>query len=153
MNLYAWAARHGVGHVALRELQLELGLDYDDTPTYSDAQTESGVMVRTRINHNKSGGRCWRNNSGVLEDANGRPVRFGLANDSPAVNQIIKSSDLIGIKPTIVTNAMVGQLIGQFWARECKAPGWRYTGTEREVAQLAFINLVVRLGGDAAFVS
>lgn len=75
-----------------------------------------------------------------MEDANGRVVRFGLANDSPAVNKRIKSCDLVGIRPN-----------GQFWARECKPAAWHYTGTEREQAQLRFIELVNSMGGDAAF--
>jgi len=47
---------------------------------------------------------------------------------------------LIGIKPG-----------GQFVSREVKRPGWRYTGTEREVAQLRWIEIVTALGGDAKF--
>ncbi|QOR55761.1 MAG: hypothetical protein YHS30scaffold667_57 [Phage 65_10] len=154
MNLYTWAFRHGITPLALQELQLELGLDYDENAPASTALTEAGVQSRARLAHNKSGGRCWRNNSGVLPDPDtGRPVRFGLANESKEINAVLKSSDLIGIAPRLITPDMVGTLIGQFWAREAKAPGWRYTGTEREVAQLAFINLVLRLGGDAGFVS
>ena len=151
VRLHLWAHRHGVSPAALHELQLELGLDYDETLGASAAVSEAGVMSRVRLAHNQSGGRCWRNNVGVLSDDAGRPVRFGLANDSPQINRALKSSDLIGLKPVVVTHDMIGSTVGVFWARECKRPGWRYTGTDREVAQLAFINLVLKLGGDAAF--
>jgi hypothetical protein len=79
---------------------------------------------------------------GAAVDARGNHVRFGLANDSKEMNDRIKSSDLIGIGRD-----------GRFIAREVKAPGWRYTGTDREQAQLKFIELIIGMGGDACFVT
>ena len=93
----------------------------------------------------------WRNNVGVLVDRTGRPVRFGLANESSALNARLKSSDLIGWRAVIVTPEMVGRRIAQFVSRECKAPGWTYRGDPREAAQKAWLDLVTTAGGDACF--
>lgn len=149
-GLDAWAARHAVTPAALAELRrLLVG-----APAPTDAtpgRSEAAVQAAVRVAASAAGGRLWRNNVGVLPDARGVPVRFGLCNDSPAINAKCKSSDLIGIRPRVVTADMVGGIVGQFWARETKAAGWRYTGTAREVAQLRFIEMVVALGGDAGF--
>lgn len=93
----------------------------------------------------------WRNNVGQLLDVNGRPVRFGLANESPALNAALKSSDLIGWRSLTVTPDMIGQRLAVFLSREVKAPGWVYRGDPRERAQRAWIDLVNAAGGDAAF--
>lgn len=93
----------------------------------------------------------WRNNVGVLVDQTGRPVRFGLANESPALNAALKSSDLIGWRSVVVTPDMVGRTVAVFLAREVKAPGWRYRGDAHERAQRAWLDLVTLAGGDAAF--
>lgn len=93
----------------------------------------------------------WRNNVGVLKDERGRPVRFGLANESKQINEVLKSSDLIGWRPVLITPDMVGRTIAQFVSRECKPPGWKYTGNAHEAAQLAWLHLVSQGGGDAAF--
>lgn len=114
--------------------------------------TETDVQIAQRYWATQVGGRLWRNNVGVLFDQNGRPVRFGLANDSSQMNAQLKSSDLIGIRPVLITPDMVGITIGQFVARECKRPEWRYTGTPREIAQLEFLKLILSMGGDAKFV-
>jgi hypothetical protein len=86
--------------------------------------------------------RCllFRNNVGVLKDARGVPIRFGLANDSARVNQRIKSSDLVGMAPD-----------GRFLAVETKAPGWAFGGSQREEAQLRFLNLIRARGGVGTF--
>ena len=114
-------------------------------------KSESYVQSQVRLAASQAGMRLWRNNvgGGVLD--NGAYVRWGLCNDTPQLNKVIKSSDLIGLSPIRVTQAHVGSIIGQFVARECKHGTWKYTGDEREVAQLKFINLVRALGGDAAF--
>lgn len=78
-------------------------------------------------------------------------MRYGLGNDSPQINAVLKSADLIGIRPVVITAQHVGHTVGQFVSRECKAPGWQYTGTDREVAQLNWARLVNACGGDAAF--
>lgn len=94
----------------------------------------------------------WRNNTGVLRDDTGRPVRYGLCNDSPRINKIMKSGDLIGLTQTLVTPGMVGQTIGVFTAVEVKEEGWIFNPkNEREVAQKAFVDLVLRCGGFAGF--
>lgn len=112
---------------------------------------EATAQALVRLEAARRGWVLYRNNVGVLPDARGVPVRFGLANDSAAVNANVKSADLIGIRPVLITPDMVGKTIGQFVSREVKAPGWRFTGTERELAQLRWIELVLRYGGDASF--
>lgn len=73
--------------------------------------------------------RCqfWRNNTGMLRDANGRPVQFGLA---------VGSSDLIGC------------VAGRFVAIEVKMPG-----KEPRPSQEAWMHVVVMAGGHAAWVT
>lgn len=115
---------------------------------------EDVVQQHARIEAAKYGCILLRNNSGVLEDKNGRPVRYGLANESSKQNESFKSSDLIGITPIVITPDMVGRTIGVFTAIEVKKEGWAFKiGNKREVAQLAFINWVKKLGGIASFCS
>lgn len=141
-TLTEWAIKHNVSHAALAELYAEWGLE--GTLPFGGAipgrGSEAAVQQAVRLEATRAGCRLWRNNvgAGTLED--GSWLRWGLANDSPGVNKVLKSSDLIGIRHD-----------GVFMAREVKPAGWRYSGTEREVAQLNFIKLVTRLGGDACF--
>ncbi len=116
--------------------------------------TESPVQNHTRLNIANAGGVVWRNNVGVLRDETGRTVRFGLCNDSKALNQSIKSSDLIGIMPVLIQPHHVGQTAGIFTALECKHPGWHLTPSdERAHAQAKYHKIVRDLGGFAGFVT
>lgn len=113
--------------------------------------SESRVQSRAQLIATQRGVWPLRNNSGAFTDESGRLVRFGLGNTSKAFNAVMKSSDLVGVEPVLITPDMVGQTIGRFWARECKPEGWTYRGTDREKAQKAFIDKINRLGGNAAF--
>ena len=152
MILDEWAWKHGIPRAALLELRAILTDTMDAHITESDALgSEREVQNRARLEASKRGARLWRNNLGACRTEEGQFIRYGLANDSRAMNTQIKSSDLIGIQPIEIVPRHVGQVFGQFVARECKAPGWRYTGTAREVAQLRFLELITAMGGDAKF--
>lgn len=88
------------------------------------ARSESNILNDCMIALSKSGATVFRNNTGVLKDANGRPVRFGLCPGS---------SDIIGICPD-----------GKFLAVECKAAKGRVSDKQRK-----FIDNVTRQGGRA----
>lgn len=151
-DLHKWAIRHQIPHAALNELRQIMGAVDTDPPAMS-GESEAAIQKRVQLAATRQGWRLWRNNVGALKDERGVPVRYGLANDSAALNKVIKSSDLVGIKPISVTADMVGATIGQFVAREVKAAGWQYKGNAHERAQLKFIELVTSLGGDAKFVN
>jgi len=116
---------------------------------------ESPVQQRIRLAAAYRGIELWRNNSGALQDPRtGRLVRFGLANESAALNARIKSSDLIGITPVTIKPDMVGKTLGVFTAIECKESGWHLTPSdERGHAQAAFHSIVRAAGGIAGFVT
>lgn len=113
--------------------------------------TETDITNIIRIEAGRKNIRLWRNNVGAGYMKDGSFIRFGLANESEKMNKLIKSSDLIGVRPVVITQEMVGLTIGQFVAREVKKSGWSYKATEREQAQLRYIQLINSLGGDAAF--
>lgn len=150
--LNQWAVRNNIPLQALHELFVLMGAaDRPPGTVLQQAGSEAAVQAELRLNASKIGGRLWRNNRGAGYMADGSFVRWGLANDSKALNDVIKSHDLIGIKPVLITPEMVGTTIGQFWSREAKPANWRFTGTAHEEAQLAWTTLIVSLGGDAAF--
>ena len=94
----------------------------------------------------------WRNNVGAFEDGTGRWVRYGLGNDSAALNRKFKSADLIGITPHTIGVPDLGRTVGIFTAIECKSPGERLSG-ERAAAQRKFLEHVRSLGGFVGFAS
>jgi len=154
MTLFDWGRDWGVPTAALYDLMARMGtypVD-DPTPQVPQPQSEQDVSNLAKIREAQRGGRLWRNNVGACLDSNGNFIRYGLANESKAMNERFKSSDLIGLRPTVVDASMVGTMIGVFVARECKAPGWRYTGTAHERAQSAFLDFVAANGGDARFI-
>lgn len=152
-NLHEWARRWNVPLEMFRDLQITLGTYTPPLPAEAPGAGKSEAWAQSvvRLEASEKGVKLFRNNVGVLEDKTGRPVRYGLGNDSPKMNEVIKSGDLIGIRPVVILPHHVGHTFGQFVSREIKAPNWQYTGGGREPAQLAWANLINANGGDAAF--
>jgi len=119
-----------------------------DTVSKSESKVQDDISVYGR--HRE----CilMRNNSGALRAEDGRPVRFGLGNVSKKHNDVMKSSDLIGITTITITAAMVGKQIGVFTAIEAKKENWKRSPTDKkEIAQDNFIKWVKIRGGLAGF--
>lgn len=152
MQLNQWAKRHNVPDYAMDELRNIMGTSGQlISPT--DVTTEATATKYRRLKAAETGGVLWRNNVGQVDPHSykGQFIRYGLANDSKQMNSVIKSSDLIGITPVIITSEHVGCTIGQFTAREMKKPGWQFSNSPRERAQSSFLQLVIAKGGDACF--
>jgi len=96
---------------------------------------EGEFMRRCQKRATVAGRRLLRNNSGVLPDKRGIPVRFGVG--SPG------GSDLLGWAPVVITADMVGRTIAVFSAVETKAKG------KATPEQLHFISVVRAAGGFA----
>lgn len=153
MNLHQWAARWNIPLECLRDLQTTLGTYTPPLDPASPAAGKSEAWVQSvvRIEASQKGVKLFRNNVGALKDERGRLVRYGLGNDSSAMNEVLKSADLIGIRKVLIQPHHVGHIFGQFVSREIKSANWQYTGAGREPAQLAWANLINSCGGDAAF--
>lgn len=95
--------------------------------------SEADIQNLIRLEAPRRGWHLWRNNVGVLMDRRGVPVRYGLANDSKAMNEVLKSGDLIGWTKT-----------GRFISIECKSPDGPVNP-----AQVAWQQLVMSSGGIA----
>jgi len=139
-----WALRWGIPPEAIWDLQQKLTVSANSgTPGTPEGVAQQEIMMEAP----RKGLRLWRNSNGACVDENGRHIRYGLANLSKKVNSKLKSSDLIGITPVQTDQGT----LGVFTSIEVKRPGWKYTGTAREVAQLAWLNLIVAFGGIAKF--
>lgn len=115
---------------------------------------ESAVQSHTRLALARMGAITQRNNVGVAQTDDGRPVRYGLMNDSAQLNRQFKSSDLINIIPILIQPHHVGQVVGVYAAIECKHSDWHLTpGDARAQAQLRYIELVRSVGGIGGFVT
>lgn len=150
--LHRWAADWGFSAHAILDLLARLGMGYEPPQRAEvDGWSEDAISHKLRLDAAKAGILAYRNNVGALADDTGRFVRFGLCNDTAALNKQIKSGDLIGIKPVLITQSHVGYTIGQFWSREVKKYDWVYKGTAHEIAQQKWIEIITSRGGDAAF--
>ena len=78
--------------------------------------TEQQIQQHIRLACGKGDCRLFRNNTGTLKDANGRPVQFGLCKGS---------ADLIGWRTIAITPDMVGQQVAIFLSIEVKTPNGR----------------------------
>lgn len=124
------------------------------TKTASEARVQS--LIRLEAGRDPTV-KLWRNNVGVLLDKTGRPVRYGLANDSAELNRAVKSADLIGWRTVTITPDMVGRRIAVFVSRECKPEDWTPAPPtnralfEHEEAQRRWRDMINEAGGDARF--
>lgn len=150
-TLAAWADRHRIPAAALEDL-LAVVVPPSSAPAAGHA-SEAYVQSLVRLEAPGCGVWLTRNNVGALQDKTGRPVRYGLANESKAQNEIVKSGDLIGIDSRPIRPEEVGRPRGRFVSRECKHADWR-PGEDpaREAAQVAWMRLVLKYGGDAKIV-
>ena len=73
--------------------------------------SEQQIQQHIRIACGTGDTRLFRNNTGTLRDANGRPVQFGLCKGS---------ADLIGWKRVTITPDMVGSTVAVFASIEVK---------------------------------
>lgn len=113
----------------------------------TEDQINSWVILNAMKQH---GSMLFRNNSGVLRNERGTPIRFGLGNTSSQMNRIFKSSDQIGITPV---QCPCGRHYGVFTALEMKKPGWKYRNSDQTaLGQLNFINRIREKSGIAGFI-
>jgi len=148
-----WARKNNISLVALNELKQMLGVVNTDTQSNEPPSSEGAVQNQIRLEASEKNIRLWRNNVGAYNQHQppSPGTRWGLCNDSKQMNTLIKSSDLIGIRPVVITTDHIGATIGQFVAREVKKSAWTFKNDAHEQAQLRFLQLVLSLGGDACF--
>jgi hypothetical protein len=149
MTIEDWAKRWNLPPAALTELLGLMGIHYQATT--ESGKSEGFAQQEIRLEAPRHGVALWRNNNGACYDVDGRLIRYGLANDSKAMNEKIKSHDLIGITPIIIRPEHIGKRFGVFTSIEVKKPGWIFKGTKRELAQQSWSNLVLSMGGFAQF--
>lgn len=95
----------------------------------------------------KCGSLPFRNNRGAFKTDSGGWVEYGVGGDG--------GSDVILINPVLITQEMVGTIIGQFVAAEIKRPGYKPSGKvqkERHEKQSNFIKQIIAKGGAGGFV-
>jgi hypothetical protein len=80
-------------------------------PGCNGGDSEQRIQQEIRLAVSKGDTRVFRNNTGTLRDANGRPVSFGLCKGS---------ADLIGWRTVTITPEMVGQQVAVFTSIEVK---------------------------------
>jgi hypothetical protein len=119
--------------------------------------SESNIQALIRLRAVAKRWRLWRNNRGAGKLDSGSYVRFGLANDSKMLGDVLKSGDLIGWRPVLITPDMVGKVLAQFVSVECKPEGWRAppknTTDADAAAQYRWADLVNKEGGYAVFIN
>jgi hypothetical protein len=97
--------------------------------------SEQHIQQHIRLACSTGPVRLFRNNTGVLRDANGRPVQFGLCKGS---------ADLIGWTTRTITPDMVGQQVAVFTSIEVKTATGRLRPEQRQ-----WLEVVETAGGIA----
>lgn len=151
MNFKEWCTKWGVPKAAVDDLmQSVVAIEPRGCRV---GNSEAAVQNHLRVTEANAGNLLFRNNVGAAQDDYGNHFRYGLANETKKQNEVLKSADLIGLRPVLIRQEHVGQTIGQFYSIEVKEAGWRYTGTQREQAQVNWANLINNNGGYAVIKS
>lgn len=156
MNIvHDWAHQWRIPPAALTDLQNRLVAKSTMACANTDKPlSEAGVQSRVRLEAAEKDVRLFRNNVGAGQLINGSFVRWGLANDSEAINKEIKSSDLVGWRKVLIEPAHVGTHIAKTVLRECKKEGWVYDPTnQHDVAQMNWAMMAAYDGCDVAIVT
>ena len=85
--------------------------------------SEQTIQQHIRLACSTGNCRLFRNNTGTLKDANGRPVQFGLCKGS---------ADLIGWTTRTITPEMVGTHVAVFTSIEVKTATGRLRPEQRQ---------------------
>lgn len=119
-------------------------------PPFGDSENDTSQEMLINIRHYNV--ILMRNNNGACMDETGRLVRYGLGNVSK--NQEFTSSDYVGIRRVLITQEMVGTVIGQFAAVEMKKRDWNPLKKldAHEEKQNMFLQWVKNNGGFAEFI-
>lgn len=121
-----WASAWGLPGMALADLRSRLAAQSRPNGTDQGGMSEAAVLSRWSLASAADPDLLtWRNNVGACEATNGRVIRYGLANDSKAMNEIVKSADKIGIKRHLVRPCDVGRHLGLFVSVEFKRQDWK----------------------------
>lgn len=158
MLLDDWARQWGVPVEAVMDLRRRMGTaeqnsrpdnkERKDLPGYSESRQQSLILDVAMQN----GVWLTRNNVGALLDDRGIPVRYGLANESKARNTVIKSGDLIGVRPVLIGPQHLNTVIGQIVSVECKEEDWRFNPKDKHTAaQNNWAEFLTAKGGLAMF--
>lgn len=145
--LIDWATKWQIPVAALHDLPRH----FHTGITTNDNTSEAGVQSALRVTAPKLTHSLWRNNKGATQDVTGRLIRYGLGHDSKRLDEVWKSSDLIGITRVLITDDYVGRILGVFTGVEVKEPGWKGPRTKEENAQASFLATVNAMGGIGMF--
>lgn len=149
-----WAATWGISALALADLRHALAAECRPGTRAEEGFSEAAVQSRLRRDLAANPDLLlWRNNVGACEATNGRVIRYGLANDSAQMNDVVASADLIGIYRHIVRPVDVGRALGLFVSIECKKQDWRMPTTPDAAlqAQINWATAIATYGGISTF--
>ena len=83
---------------------------------------ETKIQNRIMMDMSKKGYLVWRNQVGLFKTMDGRTVNIGIKG----------SSDLMAVKPTVITPEMVGQTLAVFVAVEVKTATGRQSEPQKK---------------------
>ena len=152
--IHDWAHRHNLHNsLAFAELLQLMGYT-PETPVELAGKNEAYVQSCVRLAAPMQGYNLGRNNRGALPNEAGVPIRFGWLNDTPALDKVCKTGDLLGYQSGWFRDFETFDpvKVAVFAMAECKKSGWEFNPNDkREVAQNRAIQMVLAGGGIAAF--